>query len=97
ATGVLLRLRGRDDLGGDGAHPLAVPGSRQSALTSPPPGLCIRCRHARPVTSARGSTFWRCGLSEVDPRFPKYPRLPVEQCSGFEHDPPLPSSGPPEV
>jgi len=46
-------------------------------------GLCATCAHARPVTSARGSTFWRCGLHERDPRFAKYPRLPVLRCEGF--------------
>jgi hypothetical protein len=46
-------------------------------------GLCATCAHARPVRSARGSTFWRCGLSERDARFPKYPRLPVLACEGF--------------
>jgi hypothetical protein len=46
-------------------------------------GLCARCVHARRVTSSRGSVFYLCGLSEVDANFPKYPRLPVLQCSGF--------------
>ncbi len=49
----------------------------------PPAGLCARCRHARPATSQRGSTFWRCALSARDPRFPKYPRLPVLACVGY--------------
>ncbi|HEY7650814.1 MAG TPA: hypothetical protein VID04_17595 [Methylomirabilota bacterium] len=49
-------------------------------------GLCETCRHARPVTSARGSTFWRCALSDQDSRFPKYPRLPVLTCDGFVRD-----------
>ena len=40
-------------------------------------GLCATCLHARTVTSDRGSTFVWCGLSKSDPRFPKYPRLPV--------------------
>jgi len=47
-------------------------------------GLCAECVHARPVTSARGSTFWLCGRSAEDPRYPKYPRLPVLRCPGFE-------------
>jgi hypothetical protein len=47
-------------------------------------GLCADCVHARPITSARGSTFWLCGRSADDPRFAKYPRLPVLRCSGFE-------------
>ena len=48
------------------------------------PGLCATCRHARPVRSARGSTFWQCQRAATDPRFAKYPRLPVERCDGFE-------------
>jgi hypothetical protein len=39
------------------------------------------------VTSGRGSTFWLCGLSASDARFPKYPRLPVVACAGFAPDP----------
>jgi hypothetical protein len=34
------------------------------------------------VRSARGSSFWLCGLHERDPRFPKYPPLPVHICTG---------------
>jgi hypothetical protein len=49
-----------------------------------PIGLCATCRHARVIQSAHGSTFYLCRLSETDPRFPKYPRLPVLRCSGFE-------------
>ena len=49
-------------------------------------GLCATCRHARPVTSARGSTFWRCAFNDQDPRFPKYPRLPVLVCEGYVRD-----------
>ena len=48
------------------------------------PGLCDDCVHARRVGSARGSTFTLCLLYERDPRFAKYPRLPVVQCSGYE-------------
>ncbi|PYM41996.1 MAG: hypothetical protein DME12_09535 [Candidatus Rokuibacteriota bacterium] len=47
-------------------------------------GLCALCRHARSVTSARGSTFVLCGRSAFDPRFPKYPALPVLRCEGVE-------------
>jgi len=53
-------------------------------VDGPLAGLCAACAHARPVTSARGSMFWRCGRSERDPRFPKYPRLPVTVCEGYE-------------
>ncbi len=27
--------------------------------------------------------FYHCLLSKTDPRFPKYPRLPVLRCEGF--------------
>jgi len=46
-------------------------------------GLCAECRHADIIRSAR-STFYRCRLSFTDPRFPKYPPLPVVECIGFE-------------
>ena len=38
------------------------------------------------------SVFWRCALSEVDPRFPKYPRLPVLECAGYERIAPVEES-----
>lgn len=47
-----------------------------------PPGLCEHCVHARLVASAR-SAFLRCGLADSDPRFPRYPPLPVLRCAGF--------------
>lgn len=47
-------------------------------------GLCARCAHARAIQSARGSVFHLCRLSETDERFPKYPRLPVVRCDGYE-------------
>jgi hypothetical protein len=50
-------------------------------------GLCPGCLHSRRVESARGSTFVLCELSRTDPRFPKYPRLPVLTCAGFQPAP----------
>ena len=47
-------------------------------------GLCLDCAHGRRVVSGRGSVFWLCGRSERDPGFPKYPRLPVLRCPGYE-------------
>jgi hypothetical protein len=47
-------------------------------------GLCARCRHARTQTTRRGSTFWRGLRAETDPRFVRYPPLPVRVCPGFE-------------
>jgi hypothetical protein len=46
-------------------------------------GLCAMCVNARIIESRRGSRFWLCALSKVDPRFPKYPPLPVVRCSGY--------------
>ena len=52
-----------------------------------PAGLCATCTHARVVESARQSTFFLCGLSFTDPRFPRYPRLPVLACNGYRERP----------
>ncbi len=46
-------------------------------------GLCRTCAHAKVITTPRGSTFYLCRLSESDPRFEKYPRLPVVRCDGY--------------
>ena len=46
-------------------------------------GLCERCVHAEEIFSAKGSRFIRCGLSDTDPAYVKYPRLPVTACPGF--------------
>lgn len=53
------------------------------AAPAPPAGLCDGCRHRRLVGSAR-STFLRCGRADTDPAFPRYPRLPVVACAGFD-------------
>ena len=46
-------------------------------------GLCGQCKHARVITSDRGSQFLRCDYAAVDPSYPKYPRLPVLACDAF--------------
>jgi hypothetical protein len=51
-------------------------------------GLCADCRHVRRIESDRGARFYLCQLSASDPSFPKYPRLPVLQCSGYERKAP---------
>jgi hypothetical protein len=53
-------------------------------VSEPPAGLCDSCRHCKRTTSARGSVFRLCRLHESDPRFAKYPRLPVLICAGYE-------------
>jgi hypothetical protein len=47
-------------------------------------GLCASCRHVIVITSDRGSTFVQCGLAKTDPRFKKYPPLPVIACAGHD-------------
>ena len=52
---------------------------------APPAGLCDRCRHQQVVRTTRGSVFSLCRRSRDEPeRFPRYPRLPVEACPGFQ-------------
>jgi len=47
-------------------------------------GLCDSCRHQRVVRNTRGSAFSLCARFKTDPSFPKYPRVPVLECPGFE-------------
>jgi len=51
-------------------------------------GLCFDCRHARVIRSDRASIFYLCRLSATDPRFAKYPRLPVLSCPGYQKQEP---------
>jgi hypothetical protein len=46
-------------------------------------GLCANCANVEIIRSDRGSVFYLCKLSAHDPRFPKYPRLPVLSCAGY--------------
>ena len=48
-----------------------------------PAGLCGACRHVQVITSDRGSRFYLCRLAATDPRFPRYPAIPVRECAGF--------------
>lgn len=50
---------------------------------APPAGLCESCRNVRIVDTRKGSRFYLCELSEVDPRFAKYPPIPVLRCIGY--------------
>ncbi|MGO9489931.1 MAG: hypothetical protein ACLQBB_12985 [Solirubrobacteraceae bacterium] len=53
---------------------------------APPPraGLCDTCRHQLLVRNTRGSSFSLCERSREDPAYPRYPRLPVLACPGYE-------------
>lgn len=59
----------------------------------PDAGLCATCRHAERVVSGRGSVFLLCGRSRTDPRYAKYPPLPVRACPGYEKRSPVSGSG----
>jgi hypothetical protein len=51
----------------------------------PPAGLCNVCVHQQIVRTTRGSVFSLCRRSRDEPeRFPRYPRLPVTGCPGYE-------------
>jgi hypothetical protein len=60
----------------------------------PPPanGLCDACLHQRLVPNTRGSVFSLCERSRQDPAYPRYPRIPVLSCPGFERRQPAPPS-----
>lgn len=47
-------------------------------------GLCDSCLHQRLVPNTRGSVFSLCERSKTDPAYPRYPRIPVLSCPGFE-------------
>jgi hypothetical protein len=80
------------------AHPMGVPRLRNgdypvTVVSDPEPkreqvGLCTDCRHMRLILSDRGATFYLCQRSTSDESFPKYPRLPVIQCKGYEPEGP---------
>jgi hypothetical protein len=47
-------------------------------------GLCDTCVHQQIVRNTRGSVFSLCRRSRDDPEFPRYPRVPVLACKGYE-------------
>jgi hypothetical protein len=47
-------------------------------------GLCDSCAHQRVVKNTRGSSFSLCERSKTQPEYPKYPRVPVLECRGYE-------------
>lgn len=47
-------------------------------------GLCGRCTHVQRVPSHRGVVFYLCGRAATDPRYPRYPALPMLACPGYE-------------
>jgi hypothetical protein len=53
-------------------------------MARPPAGLCDSCAHQRLIRNTRGSEFSLCERSRADPEYPRYPRLPVRECAGWE-------------
>ena len=47
-------------------------------------GLCDSCSHQQVVRNTRGSAFSLCRRSRTDSRYPRYPRIPVLACPGYE-------------
>ena len=52
-----------------------------------PAGLCEQCAWHKEIRSDRGSVFHMCRRGLTDSDFPKYPRLPVRACRGFQPAP----------
>jgi hypothetical protein len=51
-------------------------------------GLCDTCTHQKLIRNTRGSTFSMCERSKDEPeRYPKYPRVPVTACAGYDRRP----------
>lgn len=70
-----------------------MPRTPEGPPRDPAVGLCATCRHARVVRNRRGSAFYLCRRSETDPRYRKYPQLPVTRCAGFDESAALPDGG----
>jgi hypothetical protein len=64
---------------------MTAPNSSTDA--NPRLGLCGDCLHSRLIESSKGSQFFLCQLSQSDPTFSKYPRLPVIACTGYSLKP----------
>jgi hypothetical protein len=61
-----------------------VDDQNQQSGAAPAAGLCNTCTYQQLVRNTRGSTFSLCGRSREDPAYPRYPRLPVLACRGYE-------------
>jgi hypothetical protein len=61
-----------------------MPENSKTSISASRVGLCTDCTYAQQIETRRGATFHRCERSAGDQRFPKYPNLPVVQCSGHQ-------------
>jgi hypothetical protein len=65
-----------------------MPSGGSTDQRDPMVGCCSICSHASTLVGAKGITFWRCGHSDSNAAFRRYPTLPVEDCAGFERGAP---------
>jgi hypothetical protein len=49
--------------------------------------------HQQLVRNTRGSTFSLCRRSREDPAYPRYPRVPVLSCPGYQEGTPPAGGG----
>ncbi len=47
-------------------------------------GLCGSCRYRREVIGRQGAMYVLCRRAESDSNYPKYPRVPMLRCAGYE-------------
>jgi hypothetical protein len=52
-------------------------------LTTEKSSLCFSCHYGNHIISGKGSSFLQCQKHFENPRYPKYPVLPVFACSGY--------------
>jgi hypothetical protein len=67
-------------------------GEEQPGADGPGAGLCDSCVHQQVVRNTRGSVFSLCLRSRTDAAYPRYPRIPVLSCPGYERR----GAGPPD-
>jgi hypothetical protein len=67
-----------------GADADEVPSNPSERGGAPAAGLCNGCVHQELVRNTRGSVFSLCLRSREDRTYPRYPRLPVSFCEGFQ-------------
>ncbi len=59
--------------------------STDPAAEQAPVGRCLNCLYARVVGTRANDRYYLCERSIDDPRYARYPRLPMLTCDGHEH------------
>ena len=65
-------------------HPAGAPGPSAWGKLGAEAGLCAACQHAKLNETRKGTAYLRCTRAAWDSRLPRYPRLPVTDCPGFD-------------